>query len=289
MRKNLTGLFVLVCFVRVVAQDAPILVSATWLQDHLQDPKVVVLQTGYIRLDFEQEHIEGSQFLWTGWLAPDSPEGSMNAPNLIDASQKLSALGVSNDSHVIICHPYNDVSPSARMFLSLEYLGMKGKVSFLNGGLESWKRAGYSVTNKVSPARKGHFKAAVDPLLVDRFYVKDRLNDPATVIVDARYKRFYDGDPTGLPRDGHLPGAKNIPYNEMVDDKNEFKPVDQLEDYFKPVASKDKEVVAYCFIGQTASVVYMAGRILGYKMKLYDGSLQEWSRIKDLPMEKTEK
>ena len=68
-----------------------------------------------------------------------------------------------------------------------------------------------------------------------------------------------------------------------------FKPSDQLQPYFTPVATKDKELVAYCFIGQTASVVYMAGRILGYNMKLYDGSIQEWSRIKDLPMEKTEK
>ena len=51
------------------------------------------------------------------------------------------------------------------------------------------------------------------------------------------------------------------------------------------MAGKDKELVAYCFVGQTASVVYLGGRILGYSMKLYDGSMQEWSRIKELPLE----
>ena len=70
---------------------------------------------------------------------------------------------------------------------------------------------------------------------------------------------------------------------------NLYKPLPDLQNYFNPVASKDKELVVYCFIGQTASVVYMAGRMLGYNMKLYDGSMQEWSRIDSLPMEKTQK
>jgi thiosulfate/3-mercaptopyruvate sulfurtransferase len=131
---------------------------------------------------------------------------------------------------------------------------------------------------------------AIIPLLVDKEYVKNNLNSSTTVIVDARLKNIYDGDPAGQPRDGHIAGAKNIPYAEMVDPAtNAFKPGDQLKTYFESVAPPDKELVAYCFIGQTASVVYMAGRILGYTMKVYDGSIQEWSRIPDLPMEKTEK
>jgi thiosulfate/3-mercaptopyruvate sulfurtransferase len=108
-------------------------------------------------------------------------------------------------------------------------------------------------------------------------------------IVDARAKNFYEGQTTGNPRDGHIAGAKNIPYQEMVDATNVFKTDDQLKTYFTAVSEAKKPIVVYCFIGQTASVVYMAGRILGYPMALYDGSMQEWSRIKDLPMEITEK
>ena len=92
-------------------------------------------------------------------------------------------------------------------------------------------------------------------------------------------KKFYDGEPVGNPRDGHIAGAKNIPYPDLIDPNNFIKPVDQLQGYFTPVIdSKEKEIVTYCFIGQTASVVYLAGRILGYNMKLYDGSMQEWSQ-----------
>ena len=174
------------------------------------------------------------------------------------------------------------------MFLTLENLGLRGHVSFLNGGLEAWKKAGYPVTKEIAVVKKGKFKVTPGSLLVDKDYVLKNMS--TDIIVDARAKRFYDGDPTGNPREGHITGAVNIPYQDMVDATSAFKPNDQLQAYFTPVVpDKSKEVVTYCFIGQTASVVYMAGRLLGYNMKLYDGSLQEWSRIDELPMEITKK
>lgn len=174
------------------------------------------------------------------------------------------------------------------MFLTLEHLGLKGRVSFLNGGLDAWKKAGNPVTKDLPVVKKGNFKANPTGLLVDRFYVQDKLNTGASTIIDARLKRFYDGEPSGYPRDGHITGAKNIPYAELLNANNFFKPADSLQILFTPVApAKDKELVSYCFVGQSASVVYLAGRALGYNMKLYDGSMQEWSRIDQCPMEKS--
>lgn len=135
--------------------------------------------------------------------------------------------------------------------------------------------------------KKGNVKLIPGNLLVDKEYVLKTLKSDKGVVADARLKRFYDGEATGNPRDGHITGAGNIPYPDLIDASNMIKPADQLELYFTPVASKDKEIVTYCFIGQTASVVYLAGRILGYNMKLYDGSMQEWSRLPELPMEMT--
>jgi thiosulfate/3-mercaptopyruvate sulfurtransferase len=177
------------------------------------------------------------------------------------------------------------------MFLTLEHLGLRGRVSILDGGLEAWKKAGFAVTQDVPVARKkGNYTAKAGNLLVDKDYVSKDLASGSGVIVDARMQRFYDGEPTGNPRDGHITGARNIPYTEMVDQSNVFKSPADLQTYFTPVVpDKSKEVVTYCFIGQTASVVYLAGRILGYDMKLYDGSLEEWSRIDNLPMEMTKK
>jgi thiosulfate/3-mercaptopyruvate sulfurtransferase len=290
MKRFLIFISALFISMHVMAQDQPILVDAKWLHDHMQDPNLVILHTSFLRLDYAKEHIEGARFLWPGWLAPDSPDGSFNAPTASAATETLQKLGINSNSHVVICHVRNEISPSARMFLTLEDFGLKGKVSWLNGGLEAWKKEGYSVTTVDPIVKKGNFKAVSSGSLVDKEYVLKAMKNDCQVIVDARMQRYYDGEPAGLPRDGHITGAKNIPYTELLDQTtNMFKTTEQLSEYFTQVSSKDKELVAYCFIGQTASVVYMAGRILGYNMKLYDGSLQEWSRINELPMEVTKK
>ncbi len=287
--KNSLTILLLIVALSAFGQES-ILVSAEWLNEHKSDRDLVILQPSFLKYDYDQEHIEGARYLWTPSLSPDSPEGSMNAPDPAKAAEILGSLGISNQSRIVLCHVRNEVSPTARMFLVLEQLGMQGKVVFLNGGLEAWKRAGYPVTAEAPVVKKATFKPNVTILLVDKTYVKDHLNSTSTVIVDARAKGAYDGDPVGQPRDGHIAGAKNIPYQEMLDQATYvFKPSPQLQEYFTPVGAKGQELVAYCYIGQTASVVYLAGRILGYNMKLYDGSIQEWSRIKDLPMEKTVK
>ncbi|HEY9048601.1 MAG TPA: rhodanese-like domain-containing protein [Ohtaekwangia sp.] len=288
--KKLIFFAVLITIAIAARAQESILVTAGWLKEHINDPDLVILQIGYLKLDYEKEHIAGSQFLWPGWLAPDSPEGSFNAPDPAAATELLQKMGISGNSRVVLCHVRNEVSVAARMFLTLEDLGLKGRVFWLNGGLDAWKKEGNPVTDKVTVAKRGNFKAKLADLLVDKVYVQKAMQASNQVIVDARMQKYYDGsEPTGLPRDGHIPGARNIPYPDMIDEANMFKPTAKLQEYFTPVADKDKELVAYCFIGQTASVVYMAGRILGYKMKLYDGSLQEWTRIAELPMEVTKK
>jgi thiosulfate/3-mercaptopyruvate sulfurtransferase len=277
------------CAITVYAQES-ILVTPQWLNEHRTDKDLVIVQPNYLKYDYDTEHIEGARYLWPPALSPDSPEGSLNAPTNQAASELLGSLGISRNSRIVLCHVRNEVSQTARVFVVLEQLGLKGRVLFLNGGLEAWKKAGYPVTKEIPVVKATKFEVDVTPLLVDREYVKKNLNAKETLIVDARMKNYYDGDPAGQPRDGHIAGAKNIPYTEMIDPTTYvFKPTDQLKSYFEPVALPDKELVAYCFIGQTASVLYMAGRILGYNMKVYDGSIQGWSRFPELPMEKTEK
>ena len=290
MKKLFSVSILLLSFCISKAQQ-PVLVSPQWLNDNFKDPNLVILYTGFvIRADFEKEHIEGSRFLWPEWLAFNSPEANMVSADAKTATKILQDLGINKNSKVVVCHRGGDVTIAARMFLSLEHYGLKGQVSFLNGGIEAWKKAGYPVTYKPSVFKKGNFVATDNGLLVNKDYVQNALQNNTAEIVDARLKRWYDGDPTGNPRDGHITGAKNIPFPDMVDSTNSLKPVEVLTKNFSSVIpGKEKEVVVYCFIGQTASVDYLVGRSLGYKMKLYDGSLQEWSRMPELPMEKTKK
>jgi thiosulfate/3-mercaptopyruvate sulfurtransferase len=275
----------------LVNAQSSIIVSPQWLNDNLKDQDIVVLYTGFvIKADYDREHIEGSRFLWPEWLAHNTPEANMVPADVKKATQVLQDLGINKNSRVVICHRGADVTIAARMFLSMEHYGLKGQVFFLNGGMEAWKKAGYRVTNKASVFTKGNYVATDNRLLVNKDYVQNALQSATTEVIDARLKRWYDGDPTGNPRDGHITGAKNIPYPDMIDSTNRIKPIEVLEKNFTSVVpDKTKELVVYCFIGQTASVDYLVGRSLGYNIKLYDGSLQEWSRIPELPMEKTKK
>lgn len=271
------------------AQNASLLVSVDWLKEHQHDANLVLVQANFLKFDYDREHIEGANYLWPEWLAPNAPTGSYNAPDVQKATDLLRSWGVNANSTIVLYHIRNEVSPVARMFLTLEDLGLKGKVFYLNGGLDAWKKAGLPVTSITPSPKKGNITLKLGDLLVDKDYVLKTLQSKRGLVVDARAKNFYDGDPTGNPRDGHIAGAVNVPYQSLIDQTSAFKNVDSLKSYFQPVAPQGKELVTYCFIGQTASVVYMAARILGYDVKLYDGSMQEWSRIPELPMEKTEK
>lgn len=290
MKKLLLPIVSFLFFLSALAQQ-PVIVSPQWLHDNLNDPNLVILYTGFvIKGDFDREHIEGSRFLWADWLAPNTPDASMNAVDVKTATKRLQELGINKNSKIVLCHKGQDVTITSRMFCSLEYFGLQGKVSYLNGGIEAWKKTGYAVTNNAPVYKKGNYVASINPVLVNKDYVLSALNTTSQLVVDARMKRWYDGDVTGNPRDGHITGALNIPYPDMVDSTNNIKPTAILEKNFAAVApDKSKEIVLYCFIGQTACVDYVVGRSLGYTMKVYDGSMQEWSRDEKLPMEKTKK
>ncbi|HET6721228.1 MAG TPA: sulfurtransferase [Chitinophagaceae bacterium] len=289
MIKNILVVFAFLAIALTTkAQD--VIVSPQWLNDNMSDPKLVIIQPSFLKVDYDNEHIKGARYLWPDWLTANSPQGTYNPPDPKDATKVLQALGINKDSKVVLCHAFGDVSITARMFLTLEYLGLKGQVHYLNGGLVAWKKAGFPVTKELPVVKKGNFVASVNPVLVDKDYVMKSLQTKSADIVDARIKRFYDGDPTGNPRDGHIAGALNLAYTDMIDSTNSIKSMDVLSKNFQAVVpDKNKEIVTYCFIGQTASVIYLTGRSLGYNVKLYDGSMQEWSRLPELPMEKTKK
>lgn len=285
--KRLSILFFLLTTGVVFAQ-VPVLVTPEWVNAHRTDNRIVMLQVGALQYDYDTEHIAGARFLWSEWLAPNSPYGNFNMPDVTAATTVLRTLGISEQSHVVVYYVRNELPLAARMFLTLENLGLRGKVSVLNGGLDAWKKAGYSVTVDVPVVKKGNIRIKPGDVVVDNAYVLKTLNTASGVVADARPKPVYEGEPSGNPRDGHIAGALSLPYVELIQESNALKAPEELNARFSPLVSDTKkEIVTYCQIGQTASVVYLAGRAVGLDMKVYDGSMQEWSRLKELPMEKS--
>ena len=127
-------------------------------------------------------------------------------------------------------------------------------------------------------------------VITDADWVKNHLSTPDVVIVDARAKTFYDGNGGGIARQGHIKGAKSIPYSTIVDSTNRVKSIAELQKMFDDAGVvKGATVVTYCHVGQQATLVYLAAKYLGYNAMVYDGCFEDWNvRDESYPVEKTE-
>jgi thiosulfate/3-mercaptopyruvate sulfurtransferase len=120
--------------------------------------------------------------------------------------------------------------------------------------------------------------------------VKGKLGAPGFVVIDARTSDFYSGARTGGSTDrphraGHIAGAANVPYTDTLAADQTLKPTADLSAMFAAAGAKPGDtVIGYCHIGQQATAMLFAARTLGFKVLLYDGSFEDWSRKADLPV-----
>ena len=271
-------------------RPAPITVTPEWLAGHLQDPKLVVLHIASLRDDYTREHIPGARFLWPTWLAVSTPDLGYELAPVDSLAAVLRRLGVSNDSEVVLCHVLGDVAGTARMYVTLDYLGMGDRAKILDGGLAAWKAAGRPVTKDEPKYAPGTFVPNVrKDVVLHLDTVRSRYGSPEIQMLDARSPQAYNAiDGEGVFRGGHIPGAMNIPYTALFDSLDRYQPLDSLAAKFEKAGVKPgSEIIAYCNSGRTASPAYVAAKMLGYNVHLYDGSFQEWSRKEDLPVENT--
>jgi len=265
----------------------PPVVSAKWLAENRSNPDLVILHVAPVKRDYENGHIPGAEFLWPGYIIISTETESTVPAPVENITKVLRSLGVNNNSHVILCGIYGNIVPVCRVFVNLEHVGLKGRVSVLDGGFDAWKAAGYDVSTVTPVVKKGKFTATINNNLVDGNWMIKNLTNKSYSIIDARPKPMYDGT-TGLPRAGHIPGAKNIPPTELYDSKTfQFFDTEKLSEAFKKMEIPEGgKPVLYCHTGNSASVAYVAALAAGYDPVIYEGSMEEWASRFDLQMEK---
>jgi thiosulfate/3-mercaptopyruvate sulfurtransferase len=278
----------------VQAQDAsPLLVDVEWLSQHLSDRGLVVLHVGD-KAEYDAAHIQGARFITEEDVAAphdmSNPKDMMlELPALEVLRTKVASFGISDDSRIVVYFGKNGAVQSAtRIIFTLEYLGLGARTSLLNGGLPAWQGAGKAVTAAVPPAATGKLTARpATPIVVDSAFVTSVRQRPAHVLVDARAAVFYTGiQPTMAGKAGHIPGAVSIPFTEITDTERRIDRA-RVEALFRKAGVKPGDtVVAYCHVGQQATAVIFAARLLGHRTVLYDGAFQDWAVNERGPVEK---
>ena len=268
------------CPAATAAAHPEMLVSTEWLAAHLNDPKVVVLQAGDSdRGDYEKQHIPGARYLSAADFTT-GPQGMMvELPPVEKLKQTFEDLGVSDDTRVVIYT--TDWYPVAgRAFFTLDYLG-HSNTALLDGSLAKWKAEGRPMSADVPQITKGsfipHVNESARALLADA--KTQTTPGSAVLLVDSRPLKRY--------KDGHLPAADHIFWEETVENSKNpvFLPPEELQKLFASRGlAPGTKLITYCEVGLQASHMYFVAKYLGYDVSMFDGSFYQWNELEHLPV-----
>jgi thiosulfate/3-mercaptopyruvate sulfurtransferase len=272
-----------------------VLVSTEWAAQHLDDPKVRLVEVDVDTSAYDQGHIPGA----VGWNWQTQLQDNIRRDLITKQAleQLLGRSGISNDTTVLLYGDNNNWFAAYALW-QLKYYGHKD-ARLINGGRKKWleeKRPLTTEPPKISPAtyRATGPDESIRARKEDVFSILESRTRGS--LVDVRSVDEFTGKiiaPPGMSetaqRAGHIPGAANVPWAQAANEDGTFKSADQLQQLYgsKGVNGKD-EVIAYCRIGERSSHTWFVLKyLLGFdRVKNYDGSWTEWGNLVGAPIEK---
>ncbi len=252
------------------------LISAEQLRRLLGQPNLTIIDTRP-RDIYEQGHIPGAICVNIKSLSDPNRRGRFTSPKLF--SLTIREYGVNSTDHIVV---YSDNYSHARLWFFLHMYGLN--VQMLDGGIDQWLAKGYETTQgRERRPYLGKFNLTKEQLkenaIIETIDVAAALEKPEeNIIIDARSPEEYSGR-------GHIPGAVNIPWEQLIEEDKTFKPADDLEKIFvQQNVTPDKRVIVYSDNATRASYIYFVlTQLLGYQnVKVYDGFYLYWASEKPL-------
>jgi thiosulfate/3-mercaptopyruvate sulfurtransferase len=269
------------------------LVSTQWVADHLNDPKVRLVESDEDVLLFEVGHIPGA--VMVDWHTDLQEEVDRDFIDKAAFERLMSRCGISNDTTVVFYGDRNNWYATYALWL-FRYYGHED-TRVMDGGRAKWEAEGRGWTRETVSYEPTTYTAKdADPTI--RAFREDVLalieaGDPA--LIDVRSPQEYTGEllhavgypQEGAMRAGHVRGAKSIPWGKAANDDGTFRTVEELRElYGNAGITPDKEVIAYCRIGERSSHTWFVLKyLLGYdNVRNYDGSWTEWGSLVRSPI-----
>ena len=272
-----------------------VLVDDDWVEAHVNDPNVRLIEVDVDTKAYDQGHIPFAvSFNWQKELQDQIVRSPVSKEQL---ERLLGSVGVDNDTTVVLYGDNNNWFAAWALWI-LKYYGHHD-VRLLDGGRVKWLADKREITTNVPSyeTKTYHAGEPVTDIRALRDQIFPKLGQAGVALVDVRSPGEYSGEllaPANLPqegaqRGGHIPGAANIPWASAVREDGTFKSADELNTIYggKGVTS-DKEIVAYCRIGERSSHTwFVLYYLLGYPtVRDYDGSWTEWGSLIGAPIER---
>jgi thiosulfate/3-mercaptopyruvate sulfurtransferase len=272
-----------------------ILVSTDWVAAHTNDPKIRIVEVDVDTSAYDQGHIQGAvAWNWQTELQ-DAIRRDLAEPRAFE--ELLGRAGISPETKIVLYGDNNNWF-AAWAHWQLKYYG-HNDVVIMNGGRKKWLEEKRPITTDATKYPATTYKtktpnAAIRAKRDDVFAILDKRS--TAQLVDVRSGDEFTGKiiaPPGMTetaqRGGHIPGAANIPWAQAVNEDGTFKSADALKQlYGTKGISGDREVIAYCRIGERSSHTWFVLKyLLGFdKVRNYDGSWTEWGNLIGAPIEK---
>ena len=266
----------------------PLLIEPGELEPHLNDDNLLIVDLSK-HTQYVQAHIPGAVFLDYAYIVAMNKKTMGLLPEENQISQVLSAIGFSEDKHVV-AYDEEGGGKAARLIWTLHALGHT-KTSLLNGGLISWYKENHPLSNEPAHTPHSNYKAEYKNMNVvaDTDYIMQHLNKADLGLLDARSIAEYDGSRRFAERPGRIPGAKHFEWTEGMDRENNYRllPDEKIKSKLDALGlTSDKEVVVYCQTHHRSALSYVMLKHLGYeKVRGYPGSWSEWGNRADTPVE----
>lgn len=234
-------------------------------------------------------HIPGAHYLHLEKDLSGTVEkhgGNHPLPNIDELANKFGEMGIDHGTNVVIYDADNDMF-AARAWWLLHYMGHE-KAFLLDGGFRAWEEAGYEVVIEIPTRKAKKFVPQLRPEVIANINdVKQR--GEKSVLIDSRAKDRYLGKTEPLyKKAGHIPGAQNFFWKDVLTDSGDWKKPEALKEHFAKLKDAD-EIIVSCGSGVSACPNFIALKMAGFHhVKLYPGSYSDWISYEDNPIETKE-